>query len=272
MPTESRALSRVDGPNNQLLGSLDPDVYRRLASQLELVPMIRDQSICLPGSKLSHAYFPVSCVISLVHMLEGGATGESAVIGNEGMLGVAIFTGGYTMATEASVQIEGNAYRVSAEALMDEFNRSESTRNHLLRYTLALFAQTSQTAVCNRHHSVQQRLCRRLLLTLDRLPGNELHLTQEQIAITLGVRREGISEAASRLQSVGLITYKRGKITVLDRNGLEAYACECYQVVKEECERLENTPALPRKQHPYSVERRRRVRPPPPEVTRLPRH
>jgi CRP-like cAMP-binding protein len=256
--------SQVNGQNNLLLGDLEPDVYRRLASRLELTSMTRGEIVCPSGRKLTHAYFPVSCIISLLHVLEDGATGESAVIGNEGMLDVAIFTGGYTMASEATVQNEGLAYRVPAEVLVDEFNRSTSTRNRLLRYTQTLLAQTSQTAICNRHHTVQQQLCRRLLLTLDRLPGNELHMTQEQIASTLGVRREGISEAAGRLQLAGLITYKRGRITVLDRELLEEFACECYQVVKDECERLDNMIAPPRKHLPYSTERRRRVRPPPP--------
>lgn len=268
MFAESQAVSEVHDQQNLLLESLDADVYQRLAPRMELIRMIRGEILCPPYSKLAHAYLPVSCIISLSHMLEDGATGESAVIGNEGMLGVAIFTGGYTMTTEASVQIEGFAYRISAEALMDEFNRSASTRNRLLRYTLALFNQTSQTAICNRHHTLNQRLCRRLLLTLDRLPGNEMHLTQEQLAATLGVRREGVCEAACHLQVAGVITYKRGKITVIDRNLLEERACECYQVVKEESTRLEKVTAPPRKYLPYSVERRQRVRPGPPVISR----
>lgn len=150
---------------------------------------------------------------------------------------------------------------------MDEFNRSASTRNQLLGCNLALFAQASQTAICNRHHTLQQQLCRRLLLTLDRLPGNEMQMTQEEIANILGVRREGVSEAACRLQLAGVISYKRGRITVLDRDLLEEYACECYQVVKKECERLENITAPPRKHLPYSTERRQSVRPAPPTVT-----
>ncbi|MFU8831491.1 MAG: Crp/Fnr family transcriptional regulator [Wenzhouxiangella sp.] len=264
MPPHLQALPQVNGRKNLLLGSLDSDVYGRLASRLELTPMTRGEIVCPPGQKLTHAYFPVSGIISLLHVLEDGSTGESAVIGNEGMLGVAILTGAYAMSSEATVQNEGYAFKLPAEALMDEFNRSTSTRNRLLRYTQALLAQTSQTAICNRHHTVQQQLCRRLLLTLDRLPGDELHMTQEQIASTLGVRREGISEAAGRLQLAGLITYKRGRITVLDRDRLEDHACECYHVVKDECDRLENLPLPSRKHLPYSVERRRRVRPPPP--------
>lgn len=264
MHAESRALSQANCHDNLLIGALDSDAYQRLSPRLELTIMTRGEIICSPGRKLSHAYFPVSGIISLSQMLEDGATGESAVIGNEGMLGVAIFTGGCTMASEASVQNGGYAYRLPAEVLMDEFNSCASTRNRLLRYTQALLAETSQTAICNRHHTVQQQLCRKLLLTLDRLPGNELHMTQEQIASTLGVRREGICEAARRLQLSGLITYKRGRITVHDRDLLEEYACECYRVVKEECERLENMTAPPRKHVPYSTERRRWVRPPPP--------
>ncbi len=272
MHTKAQAFSQAKVQNNLLLGCLDTDVFQRLAPRLELMTMTRGETVCEPGSKLSHAYFPVSCVISLSQTLEDGASGESTVIGNEGMLGVAIFTGGYTMTNEAAVKIEGQAYRVPAEVLMDEFNRSSSTRNYLLKYSLALFTQASQTAICNRHHSVVQRLCRRLLLILDRIPDNEVHLTQERIAIDLGVRRESISEAAGYLQEAGLIAYKRGRIIVLDRDLLEDYACECYQVVKEECERLESFTAPQSKHLPYSTERRRRIRPAPATVTDIPRH
>lgn len=272
MFTESYVLSQLDEQNNRLLGSLDSDIFRRLAPLLELVALTRGASICTQGRKLSHAYFPVSCVITLSNMLVNGETGESAVIGNEGMLGVPIFAGGDTMTNTASVQIGGDAYRLSCGVLIDEFNRSESMRNQLLRYTLSLFAQTSQTAVCNNHHTLQQRLCRRLLITLDRVSGTELRLTQEEIARNLGTRREGVSEAANRLQRIGLITYHRGKITVLDRDLLEEYACECYHTVKEESERLEKITAPPRKHIPYSIERRRRVRPTPPALKSVPLH
>lgn len=264
MRADSQALSQDTFEGNLLLRSLDADVYQRLLPRLELTTMIRGDIICPPGRKMSHAYFPVSGILSLSQMLEDGATGESAVIGNEGMLGVAILTGGYTMANEALVQNAGYAYRLPARVLMDEFNRSASMRHRLLRYTQALLAQASQTAICNRHHTVQQQLCRKLLLTLDRLPGNEMCMTQEQIASTLGVRREGICEAARRLQLAGLITYRRGRITVHDRDMLEEYACECYQVVEDECRRLESITAPPRKHLPYSTERRRWVRPSPP--------
>ena len=263
----ARSHDCLDVQRNLILGSLDSDVFQRLAPRLEKMPLTRGEIVCSPDSKLSHAYFPISGIISLSHLLENGSTVESAMIGNEGMLGVSLFAGGYTMLTEASVQIDGQAYRLPAEALMTEFNRSASMRNRLMRYTLALFAQTSQTAICNSQHSLQQRLCRRLLLALDRLPGNQVHLTQEQIAGSLGVRREGVCEAAGQLQQAGLITSKRGKITILDKKGLTERSCECYQVVKEGCVRLEKIEPPRRKHFPYSVERRREPRPAPPAGT-----
>ncbi len=255
---------------NLLLEALDPKVYARLAPRLELTPISCGEILCPSGRKLSRAYFPISGIISLLHVLEDGATSESAVIGNEGMLGVEIFTGDNTLASEGRVQNEGYAQCLPAEVLLEEFDRSASTRNRLLRYTQSLLAQTSRTAICNRHHSVSQQLCRKLLLTLDRMPGNELLMTHELLASAIGVRREGISVAAGNLQRKGAISYQRGRITVLDRESLEECVCECYWVVREECERLDNLKDPPREYLPYSTERRERVRPPPPDIAAEP--
>ncbi len=262
--TDDGTALQSKGQRNLLLEALDPEVYERLAPRLELTTLDRGEIVCPAGQKLSRAYFPESGIISLLHVLEDGSTIESAVIGNDGMLGVAIFTGDYTLASEGRVQTEGYAHWLPAEVLMDEFNRSAATRNHLLRYTQSLIAHASQTAICNRYHSVQQQLCRRLLLNLDRMPGNELFMTHDEMARAIGVRREGISLAAARMQRAGSITYRRGRITVLDRKALEKCVCECYQVVREESERLKSLTAPPREHLPYSTERRRRVRPAPP--------
>jgi CRP-like cAMP-binding protein len=195
------------------------------------------------GDKLRYAYFPTSCIVSLLYVMENGASAEIAVVGNEGIIGVALFMGGGTMPNRALVQSAGYAYRLAAPQLMKEFDRIGGRRSGvlhrlLLRYTQALITQMAQTAVCNRHHSVDQQLCRWLLLSLDRLTGNELAMTQELIANMLGVRREGVTEAAGKLHKAGLIDYHRGHITVLDRPELEARVCECYQVVKAEFDRL----------------------------------
>jgi len=192
---------------------------------------------------LHHAYFPTTCIVSKLYVMENGASAEIAVIGNDGIIGVSLFMGGGTMPNRAVVQSEGYAYRLRAHVLIQQFNRFGGRRsgvlNHLLlRYTQALITQMSQTAACNRHHSVDQQLCRWLLLSLDRLAANELIMTQELIANMLGVRREGVTEAAGKLHKAGLIDYRRGHITVLDRPGLEARVCECYQVVKTESDRL----------------------------------
>lgn len=231
--------------------------------------MRRGEILCPAGRKLTGAYFPDSGIISLMHVLKDGATSESAVIGNEGMLGAAIFSGDNKTASEGTVQSDGYALWLPADVLLDEFNRSASTRNRLLRYTQSLLALTAQTAICNRHHSVQQQLCRKLLLNLDRMRGDEIFLTHEQIASAIGVRREGISQAAATLKLAGAITYWRGRINVLDRASLEKHACECYRVVREQCERLENVTAPPRKYLPYSTERRAGVRPQPPGKDRI---
>jgi CRP-like cAMP-binding protein len=190
------------------------------------------------GDQLQHVYFPVLSIVSLLYVMADGASAEIAVVGNEGIIGIALFMGGETMPNRAVVQSAGYAYRLKGQVLKEEFNRGGELQHLLLRYTQALLTQMSQTAVCNRHHSVDQQLCRWLLLSLDRLSSNELSMTQELIANMLGVRREGVTEAAGKLQSAGLIHYSRGRIRVIDRPGLEARACECYQVVKTEFDRL----------------------------------
>jgi CRP-like cAMP-binding protein len=190
------------------------------------------------GGELRHVYFPTTAIVSLLYLMEDGASAEIAVVGNDGIVGVALFMGGESMPNRAVVQSAGHAYRVPGPLLKEEFRRGGSLQRLLLRYTQALLTQMAQTAVCNRHHSVDQQLCRWLLLSLDRLPTSELSMTQELIANMLGVRREGVTEAAGKLQKAGLIQYSRGHITVLDRPALERQACECYQVVKKETDRL----------------------------------
>ncbi len=223
---------------NHLLASLPADVFERLADHLELVTMPLGGVLYESGDKLKHAYFPTTAIVSLHYVMENGAACEFAGIGNEGVVGTALFMGGDTTPSRASIQTAGHAYRLHSRWLMLEFNRAEQMMHVLLRFSQALMTLISQTAVCNRHHTVQQQLCRWLLLTLDRMPSNELTMTQELIASMLGVRREGITEAAGNLQRAGLISYRRGHITVLDRIGLETQACECYTVVKQEFERL----------------------------------
>ena len=191
-----------------------------------------------PGGQLRHAYFPTTAIVSLHYLMESGASAESAGVGNEGVVGVSLFMGGDTTPSSAVVQTAGQAYRLESRALMQEFNRAGLLQRLLLRYTQALMTQMTQTAVCNRHHSVEQQLCRWLLSTLDRIPSHELVMTQELVASMLGVRREGITEAAGRLQHAGFIRYRRGHISVLDRSGLETRACECYAVVRKELSRL----------------------------------
>jgi CRP-like cAMP-binding protein len=190
------------------------------------------------GNQLNHVYFPTTAIVSLLYVMEDGASAEIAVVGNEGIIGIALFMGGETTPNRAVVQSAGHAFRLKGQLLKDEFNRSGVLQYLLLRYTQALLTQMAQTAVCNRHHSVDQQLCRWLLLSLDRLSSNTLTMTQELIANMLGVRREGVTEAAGSLQNAGLIHYSRGRIDVLNRPGLEARACECYAVVKKEFDRL----------------------------------
>jgi len=229
---------------NRLLAVLPAAEYGRLHPHLEPVSMPLGAVVYESGSRLDYVYFPTSSIVSLLYVMEDGASAEIAVVGNEGLVGIALFMGGETTPSRAVVQSAGSAYRLPGRAMKEEFVRGGAMQHLLLRYTQALLTQMAQTAVCNRHHSVDQQLCRWLLLSLDRLPSNELIMTQELIANMLGVRREGVTEAAGKLQSAGLIQYSRGRITVLDRPGLEALVCECYGVVKREFDRLlPETPA-----------------------------
>lgn len=223
---------------NHLLDALPAAEFDRLASHLELISMELGDVIYEPGIKLRHVYFPTTAIVSLLYVMEDGASAEIAIVGNEGILGISLFMGGDTTPSRAVVQSAGHGYRLKADLLKAEFGLFGPTMHLLLRYTQALITQMAQTAVCNRHHSIDQQLCRWLLLSLDRLASNELSMTQELIANMLGVRREGVTEAAGELQKDGLIHYVRGKITVLHRPGLEARCCECYQVVKTEFDRL----------------------------------
>lgn len=223
---------------NRLLAVLPDEEYHRIASHLELVLLPLGKVLYESGGLLDWVYFPTDAIVSLLYVMEDGASAEIAVVGYEGLIGIALFMGGLTMPNRAVVQSAGQAYRLKGDILNQEFNRSGDFQHLLLRYTLALLTQMGQTAVCNRHHTVDQQLCRWLLLSLDRLPSNELSMTQELIANMLGVRREGVTEAAGKLQKAGLIHYSRGRITVLDRPGLEARVCECYNVVRDEFNRL----------------------------------
>ncbi|MBI5921720.1 MAG: helix-turn-helix domain-containing protein [Betaproteobacteria bacterium] len=223
---------------NHLLDALPRDEFERLLPHLELVPMVLGQHLHDSGSKMRHAYFPTTSIVSRLYVMEDGASAEIAVIGNEGIVGVTLFMGGETTTSQAVVQSAGNAYRLPASLMKQEFNRSGRFQQLLLRYTQVLLTHMAQSAACNRHHSLEQQLCRCLLLRLDRSFSNELAMTQEQIANMLGVRREGVTEAAGHLQNAGLIEYRRGHITVLDRLGLETKVCECYAVVKAELDRL----------------------------------
>ena len=223
---------------NRLLAALPKPEYERLLSHLELVPLPLAEALYESGDKLNHVYFPTTAIVSLLYELENGSSAEIAVVGCEGIVGIALFMGGDTMPNRAVVQSAGQAYRLRGLLLKEEFGRAGALQHLLLRYTLAMLTQMAQTAVCNRHHSVDQQLCRWLLLSLDRLPANELSMTQELIANMLGVRREGVTEAAGKLQNAGLIHYSRGRISVLDRPGLERRVCECYEVVRREFQRL----------------------------------
>ncbi len=227
---------------NHLLDALLSAEFDRLSPDLELVEMTLGQVLYESGGMLEHVYFPTNSIISLLYVMENGSSAEIAVVGNEGILGISLFMGGETTSSRAIVQSSGHAYRLKAQLLKDEFNRAGPVQRLLLRYTQALITQMAQTAVCNRHHSVEQQLCRWLLLSLDRLATDQLTMTQELIANMLGVRREGVTDAAGKLQRDGLINYSRGRITVLDRPKLEKRSCECYQVVKAEFDRL--LPAL----------------------------
>ena len=221
-----------------MLAALPGPVWDRWLPRLESVELHLGQVLHESGETLSHVYFPTTAIVSLLHVTENGAAAESAVVGDDGIVGVSLFMGGGSTTSRAVVQSAGQAFRLKAQQLMDEFNQNGSVLHLLLRYTQALITQMAQTAVCNRHHSLDQQLCRWLLLSLDRLEGSELVMTQELIANMLGVRREGVTEAATKLQRDGLIRYARGHITILDRAGLEERTCECYVVVRREYERL----------------------------------
>ncbi|MBB6092481.1 CRP-like cAMP-binding protein [Povalibacter uvarum] len=230
--------STHDPLQNHLLAALPEADFDRFRSHLKLVPMPLGEALYEPGTRLRYVYFPTNSIVSLLYVMADGASAEIAVVGNEGVIGVSLFMGGETTPSRAVVQSAGHAYRLPGQVLKEEFTRAGAMQHLLLRYTQALLTQMAQTAVCNRHHSLDQQLCRWLLLSLDRLSANELVMTQELIANMLGVRREGVTEAAGNLQKAGLIQYSRGRITVLDRPGLEARTCECYGVVKRECDRL----------------------------------
>jgi CRP-like cAMP-binding protein len=223
---------------NRLLAALRFRAYEHVRSNLELVPLPIGWAVYEAGGKQGYVYFPTTSIVSLLNVMQNGASTEIAVVGNEGLVGVALFMGGDSTPSRAVVQSAGYAYRLRASLLKAEFEQGGDVQRVLMRYTQALLTQMAQTAACNRHHTVDQQLCRWLLLSLDRLPSNTLVMTQELIANMLGVRREGVTEAAGRLQAASLIAYSRGKITVTDRSGLEARACECYAVVKRESDRL----------------------------------
>jgi CRP-like cAMP-binding protein len=232
-------MSLLHNPSqNHLLAALPPQDFEPLAANLELVPMALGQMLYEPGGQMRHAYFPTTCIVSLHYVTESGASAETAGVGNEGVVGISLFMGGDSTSSSAVVQTAGHAYRLDRATLKEEFNRAGALQRLLLRYTQALMTQMAQTAVCNRHHSVEQQLCRWLLLTLDRLPDRELVMTQELVASMLGVRRESVTDAAGNLQTAGYIRYRRGHIGVLSRPGLESQVCECYGVVKKEIDRL----------------------------------
>lgn len=223
---------------NHLLAALSEEVRNRLFGQLELVSLALGKVLYESGDTLRHVYFPTDSIISLLYVMKSGASAEISVVGNEGLIGVALFMGGESTPSRAMVQSAGSAFRLEGQRLKDEFNRHGELLVLMLRYTQSLLTQMAQTAVCNRHHTIDQQLCRWLLLSLDRLPSNQLTMTQELIANMLGVRREGVTDAAGKLQRMGVINYSRGQITVLHRRKLEKLSCECYAVVKKETDRL----------------------------------
>lgn len=231
---------------NHLLAALSAEVRQRLFAHLELVPLPLGKVLYESGDTMRHVYFPTDSIISLIYVMESGASAEISVVGNEGLVGIALFMGGESTPSRAVVQSGGHAFRLKGPLLKTEFDRHGELLVLMLRYTQALITQMAQTAVCNRHHSIDQQLCRWLLLSLDRLPSNQLTMTQELIANMLGVRREGVTEAAGKLQRQGVIEYSRGHITVLDRHKLEQLSCECYAVVKKETGRL--LPYVPQRQ------------------------
>ncbi|HEV7631639.1 MAG TPA: Crp/Fnr family transcriptional regulator [Steroidobacteraceae bacterium] len=224
---------------NRLLAALSAPERERIFPNLQLIEMPLGRVVYEPGDTLRHVYFPTNCIVSMLYVMENGASAEISVVGNEGLIGISLFMGGETTPSRAIVQSSGHAFRLAGQELKDEFHRNGAMQILLLRYTQALITQMAQTAVCNRHHNVDQQLCRWLLLSLDRLSSNQLTMTQELIANMLGVRREGVTDAAGKLQKLGIIQYTRGLITVLDRPRLEALCCECYAVVKKETDRLQ---------------------------------
>jgi CRP-like cAMP-binding protein len=223
---------------NHLLAALHAAERGRIYPHLQLVPMPLGKIVHQPSHVLRHVYFPVNCIVSMSYVMRDGASAEISVVGREGLVGVALFMGGESMLSRAIVQSAGFAYRITAKRLTQEFHQAGQLQTLLLRYAQALITQMAQTAVCNRHHSVAQQLCRRLLQSLDRLSSSQLSMTQESIANMLGVRREGVTAAAARLQKLGIIRYSRGRLTVLDRPKLERHCCECYAAVKKETDRL----------------------------------
>ena len=229
---------RINPKQNHLLAALSPLVMDRLSEHLETVALKLGEAIYESGDAMNHVYFPADCIVSLLYVMENGASAEISVVGNEGLVGVALYLGGESTPSRAVVQSAGRAFRLPRPWFKEEFNRHGELLTVMLRYTQCLITQMAQTAVCNRHHTVDQQLCRWLLLSLDRLPTNSLTMTQELIANMLGVRREGVTEAAGKLQKLGVIRYSRGSITVLDRPQLESLSCECYAVVKRETDRL----------------------------------
>lgn len=239
MPARSVSPQIQNNPKkNHLLAALAGQEWQRWQPQLEFVELPLGHVLYESGKTLSHVYFPTTAIVSLLYVMENGASAEIAVVGHEGLVGISLFMGGGSTPRRAVVQSAGHGFRIRASALKEEFEKGGPVLHLLLRYTQALITQMAQTAVCNRHHSLDQQLCRWLLLSLDRLEGSELVMTQELIANMLGVRREGVTESALKLQSAGLIRYSRGRISVLDRPGLENRTCECYAVVKKEYDRL----------------------------------
>lgn len=230
--------SEIEAKGNQLLASLPDAALARWLPMLQPVSLPLGEVLYEPGKTLANVFFPTTAIVSLLYVMENGASAEIAVVGHEGIVGIALFMGGGSTPSRAVVQSAGKGFRLSASAMKDEFDRAGPVMHLLLRYTQALITQMAQTAVCNRHHSLDQQLCRWLLLSLDRLQGSELLMTQDLIANMLGVRREGVTESALKLQAAGLIQYARGRIKVLDRPGLEKRTCECYAVIKQEYDRL----------------------------------
>jgi CRP-like cAMP-binding protein len=237
-PRDRKVRGAADPRDNRLLSVLPETEFERWRPQLELVAMPLGKALYESGGKLSHVYFPTTAIVSLLYVMEDGASAEIAVVGKEGVVGVSLFMGGESTTSRAVVQSAGHGFRLRSTLMMQEFNRAGPVMHLLLRYTQALITQMAQTAVCNRHHSLDQQLCRWLLLSLDRLDSNDLVMTQELIANMIGVRREGVTEAAGNLQRDGLIRYRRGHISVLDRVALERRTCECYEVVRKEYQRL----------------------------------